>query len=310
MVSKIQSSAVPFFDGPLHENAAAATSGRGGGGGEPKSRRQWHSITLPAGASSQTAMRAGIVTSSDAPGAIARCDDGSPVPVSSKLAINDDGAPSPDAAMQDHTASNDDADGSMRIIGTLDNRKIRFDGQYLYLPNTKPGQQLAQMITGEKHRRRGNWIVLHARAVSSEITALLSIFTAMSEAITPPERPHFKENQARLIKAGVRGAVVNDLARDPWLTPDIIDAWVSELRGNNPPDKLGAVLLRILQSKLPPPHLLPGAGTYRRGQAVILAGERFTVDGFLDKGETMVLMSASGEMEFCSARADLQLASS
>lgn len=143
---------------------------------------------------------------------------------------------------------------SPRVIASLGRNKIRFDGQYLHIPNTKEGQRLAELITGARQRRRGSWIVIHAGEMFSEIEALHTIFGAMKQAIQPSKPAQYEDTRRALMKHGVRGGIVNELAMERWITPGIIESWYQHLISENPPNSVTGVLISSLKAGLVPPN--------------------------------------------------------
>ena len=61
-----------------------------------------------------------------------------------------------------------------------------------------------------------------------------------------------------LVSAGVYSTLARKLARRPWVTPDLVDAWAQELRANRKVRHVGAVLATLLRRRetcLPPPEI-------------------------------------------------------
>jgi hypothetical protein len=190
------------------------------------------------------------------------------------------------------------------IAKLADGRKLRFDGEFYNLPNTREGQRLALLITGERPKQAGAWISIHARQYHTGIQSLLSILSAMSEAATPALPANYLDNRNALIAAGVRGTPVETLARDPWVTPEIIAATIKDLMSHNRPDNVVAVLISNLSLHIPPPGIFIDAQyvtvTARRGDEVrVIADNRMgTVESIMHDGKIAVLMEDNWEIDY------------
>lgn len=194
---------------------------------------------------------------------------------------------------------------SPRPIAEIGNKKIRFDGDFFWLPNTHEGQQLYQLITGEKPPRQTEaWFTLHARTFDAPINALISVLSAMSNAARPAHHEHYQATLDKLVAVGIRGKTASELAADPWTTAEKIDAWIDELRRNNRPNNILAVLTNNLRYRINPPAMMttdPLPVEIRREATVrVKADDRQgEVNSILQDGTICVLMAPSyGEMDF------------
>ncbi|NLV75154.1 MAG: hypothetical protein GXY52_10830 [Chloroflexi bacterium] len=71
--------------------------------------------------------------------------------------------------------------------------------------------------------------------------------TASSSSATGPSHPPESSAYALLVRAGVNPSVAINLASRPWITPELVSAWVRHLKANRQIRHTGAVLASILQ---------------------------------------------------------------